>query len=76
MGSHVVNRIDTCVTVDLLESHGSNRDSSKRSLAQLDTCTITVQYRYYYPGSQLNAILKYWLQELRMNYVALAIALG
>ena len=30
----------------------------------------------YSPGDALNAILNYWVEELRMNYVALAIALG
>ena len=36
------------------------------------------RYRYYSPVDALtsNAILNYWVQELRMNYVALAIALG
>ena len=32
--------------------------------------------RMYSPGDALNAILNYWVEELRMNYVALAIALG
>ena len=31
---------------------------------------------WYSPGDALNAILNYWVEELRMNYVALAIALG
>ena len=38
-----------------------------------------VMLRYvaaYSPGDALNAILNYWVEELRMNYVALAIALA
>ena len=31
---------------------------------------------YYSVGDALNAILNYWVEELRMNYIALAIALG
>ena len=32
--------------------------------------------RLYSTASQLNAILNYWPEELLMNYVGLAIALG
>ena len=38
--------------------------------------TLRKDYTYYSTVDALNAILNYWVQELRMNYVALAIALG
>ena len=40
-------------------------------------CAILREYRTLYStGHALNAILNYWVEELRMNYIALAIALG
>ena len=44
----------------------------------VDLAREHVMLRYvaaYSPGDALNAILNYWVEELRMNYVALAIAL-
>ena len=43
------------------------------------SCTSTEinhVWRDYSTGDALKAILNYWVEELRMNYVALAIALG
>ena len=50
-------------------------------LPATDACDCLALYMgdcdiLYSPGDALNAILNYWVEELRMNYVALAIALG
>ena len=54
--------------------------SRVRSLTPVTAVMASVCTPYYLPvystGDALNAILNYWVEELRMNYIALAIALG
>ena len=61
----------------VLVCHGSSVQNSEIDGKNLRRRAHTPQRSYYYsPGDALNAILNYWVEELRMNYVALAIALG